>query len=238
MFKSKLYFVLLLALFCFACAFNAQSGQAESSENQKSEIEQPAAENQTGSTASAVGSAGQQSAGIRFKGSIAQNRFEMTLRRDKNRVEGSYYYLKSGSANPLKLTGNIDESGRFTLQEFDSSGKQTGEFSGVWKNEPNEPGATLEGEWRKTKASEGTAFWADEQMIALSGTAQINTKTISETNKPKRFEINAEYPELVNVPNAAPFNNLAKKQALDPIANFKKDMLAQSAEDLKYLPEG
>jgi hypothetical protein len=161
------------------------------------------------------------------------------LRREKDRIEGSYFYLKSGSANSLKLTGKIDQSGKFTLQEFDAAGKQTGEFSGTWKNEPNESGATLEGEWRKPKAAEGTMFWANEQMISFaSPAAQINTKTIKESNKPKRFDVNVEYPELTGVPNAAGFNALVQKRASEPIAGFKKDMLAQTAEDLKYLSAG
>jgi hypothetical protein len=240
MFKSRIYlsFVLLSAFSCFACAFNAQRGQAKSEENRQPKIEQNAGEN-NGASNPPIGAATQQTGGTRFKGTIAESRFEMTLRRDRDRIEGSYFYLKSGSANSLKLAGKIDQSGKFTLQEFDAAGKQTGEFSGVWKNEPNEAGATLEGEWRKPKAAEGTMFWANEQMISFSSpAAQINTKTVSESNKPKRFDVNVEYPELTGVPNAAGFNILARKLATQPIAGFKKDMLAQTAEDLKYLPEG
>ncbi|HEX8637686.1 MAG TPA: hypothetical protein VF692_06475, partial [Pyrinomonadaceae bacterium] len=50
----------------------------------------------------------QTSAEKRFKGSVAQSRFEMTLRRDGERLDGSYFYVKSGGANPLKLSGKID----------------------------------------------------------------------------------------------------------------------------------
>jgi len=240
MFKSKIYlsFVLFFVFSCFACAFNTQSGQARAEENQQPEIQQNAEENNSVSNLP-IGAAAQQTGGTRFKGTIAESRFEMTLRRDRDRIEGSYFYLKSGSANSLKLSGKIDQSGKFTLQEFDRAGKQTGEFSGVWKNEPNEAGATLEGEWRKPKAAEGTMFWANEQMISFSSpAAQINTKTVNESNKPKRFNVNVEYPELVGLPNAAGFNALTRKLATQPIAGFKKDMLAQTAEDLKYLPEG
>ncbi|HYP50617.1 MAG TPA: DUF3298 domain-containing protein [Pyrinomonadaceae bacterium] len=239
MFKSRIYLtlVLLFVFSCFACAFNSQRGQAKSEENQQPKIEQNAGDN--GVSNLPIGAAAQQTGGTRFKGTIAESRFEMTLRRDRDRIEGSYFYLKSGSANSLKLSGKIDQSGKFTLQEFDAAGKQTGEFSGTWKNEPNEAGATLEGEWRKPKAAEGTMFWANEQMISFSSpAAQINTKTVSESNKPKRFNVNVEYPELVSLPNAAGFNALARKLATQPIAGFKKDMLAQTAEDLKYLPEG
>ncbi|MDQ4122332.1 MAG: DUF3298 and DUF4163 domain-containing protein [Acidobacteriota bacterium] len=240
MYKSRIYLsiVLFAAFSCLACAFNAQRGQAKSKLNQPTKIKQNAEESQGVANLPVVG-ATQQIGNARFKGTVGDSKIEMTLRRERERIEGSYFYQKSGSANQLKLTGKIDESGKFTLQEFDRTGKQTGEFSGTWKNEPNESGVMLEGEWRKSKNSESLVFWASEQMISFSSpAAQINTKTVAESNKPKRFNVNAEYPELVGLPNAAGFNALARKVATEPIAGFKKDMLAQSAEDLKYLPEG
>src|SRR5207253_138451 len=78
----------------------------------------------------------QGSAGASFKGSVAQARFDMTLKREGNNLSGSYFYAKSGSANKLSLRGEIDAKGNFTLQEFDPSGKQTGEFKGTWKDDP------------------------------------------------------------------------------------------------------
>lgn len=239
MFKSRIYlsFVLLAALSCFACAFNAQRGQAKAEQNQIPEAVEITTDNHIQN--SPIGAAAQQAGGMRFKGTVGESKIEMTLRREKDRLEGSYFYQKSGGANSLKLTGKIDESGKFTLQEFDAAGKQTGEFSGTWKNEPNEPGASLEGEWKKPKSADSLGFWASEQMISFSSpAAQINTKTVKESNKPKRFDVSVEYPELVGVANAAGFNALAQKRANEPVAGFKKDMLAQKAEDLKYLPEG
>src|SRR4028119_170903 len=109
MFKSRIYLtlVLLSAFSCFACAFNTLLGQATSGENQQPKIEQNARDNDVSNLP--IGAAAQQTGDTRFKGTIAESRFEMTLRRDRDRIEGSYFYLKSGSANSLKLTGKIDQ---------------------------------------------------------------------------------------------------------------------------------
>jgi hypothetical protein len=174
----------------------------------------------------------------KFKGSIGQSRFEMTLQRDGGQLDGSYFYTKVGSAHPLTLRGRIDADGKFTMREFDAAGKQTGEFSGAWKEDPNAAGASLEGEWKKPNDKKGQPFSASEQMIFFNGGAQIINRQTKESFKAKRLDVTAEYPELSGGANVSGFNQLVRERVAQITAPFKKEMLAQSAEDLKTLPAG
>jgi hypothetical protein len=178
----------------------------------------------------------QESTGTQFKGSVAQARFEMTLRRQGDQLQGSYFYVKSGSANQLSLRGKINADGSFTMQEFDSSGKQTGEFKGTWKEDPNESGASLEGDWKRPSGGEAQSFWASEQMVSFTNGTQITDGHISESVKAKRLDLSAEYPELTGGANTAGFNQIVKTRVTKELADFKKQMLGLSAADLKMLP--
>jgi len=174
----------------------------------------------------------------KFEGRIGRSRFEMTLRREAGRLDGSYFYTRIGGANSLSLHGKIDADGKFVMQEFDASGTQTGEFSGVWEEEADEPGATLEGEWEKTNAKEPQHFSASEQMIFFTGNWRINTKELKESFKTKRLDITAEYPELVgaNGTSDAGFNQVVRARVTQNIAHFKKEFFALPAEYLKRIP--
>jgi Protein of unknown function (DUF3298)/Deacetylase PdaC len=186
---------------------------------------------------SAVQAGAQESGGTHFKGSIAGSRFEMFLRREGGDLRGSYYYLKSGSANRLSLRGKIGADGSFTMQESDSAGRQTGEFKGKWKDDPNESGASLEGEWKKPGGGEAQNFWASEQTVSFSDGTQVNDKHLNESIKARRLELTAEYPELTGGgANDAAFNQLVRTSVTRSLADFKKQMLSQSAEDLKMIP--
>ncbi|HST51831.1 MAG TPA: DUF3298 domain-containing protein [Pyrinomonadaceae bacterium] len=183
-------------------------------------------------------SSAQGSVGTRFKGSIAQARFEMVLRREDGELRGSYYYEKSGSANRLSLRGKIGADGSFTMQEFDSSGRQTGEFKGTWKDDANESGASLEGEWKKPGGAEGQSFFASEQTVFFNNGTEINDRQTAEHVKARRLDLTAEYPELTGGANAAAFNQLVRSNVGSALADFKKQMMYISAEDLRMLPEG
>ncbi len=180
----------------------------------------------------------QESTGTRFKGAIAQARFEMTLRREGSQLQGNYYYVKSGSSNTLSLRGKVEANGSFTMQEFDSSGKQTGEFKGSWKDDSNQSGATLEGEWKKPGTKDGQGFWAYEQTVTFTNGTQVVNKQLNESVKAKRIELTAEYPELAGGANVSGFNQLVKSRVTREINDFKKQMMASTAEDLKMLPAG
>src|SRR5579885_652539 len=180
-----------------------------------------------------------QSGGTHFKGNISEARFEMVLWREGGELRGSYYYDKSGSANRLTLRGKIEADGSFTMQEFDSAGRQTGEFKGKWTDDPNEAGASLDGEWRKPGGSgEGQSFFAYEQMVSFTGGPQIVDRQLKESVKPKRLDLTAEYPELTSGANVAGFNQLVKSGVTSSFADFKKQMAQLTAEDIKSLPGG
>lgn len=184
---------------------------------------------------------GQEPPRTHFKGQIANSKFEMILWRDGQTLRGNYYYVKIGSANSLNLKGKITEAGDFTMHEFDQSGNQTGnqtgEFKGVWQDDPNQSGIELVGEWRKPSGKEDIHFFASEQMINFSDSTKISAISINESFKAKRLEVSAQYPQIISPGvNTAGFNQAAKTIVVKETAGFKKEMLAQTAADLKFLP--
>lgn len=213
----------------FACVLNAPNISAGTVNNRK-QIE-------GAKGLAAIESKAQESAGTRFKGSVSGSRFEMVLRREGGELRGNYFYVKSGSANTLSLRGTIDAKGSFTLQEFDASGKQTGEFKGKWEDEPNQSGVSLEGEWKKSGGGETQNFWASEQVVSFTNGTQITDRHLNESLKARRLELTAEYPELTGGANVAGFNQIVKARVARELADFRKQVMSTSAADLKMLPK-
>jgi len=171
--------------------------------------------------------------GTSFRGSVGDAKVEMDIKRDGGALSGSYYYLKSGAANTLKLKGTVAADGSFTMQESDAAGKQTGEFKGKWKEDENNAGAVLEGEWRKPgQTGDALGFYVFEQMIDFV-TTQITTREFKESIKAKKAKLSAEYPELSGNANAEGFNVLAKAAVMRSLAGFRKDLAAFTAADIK-----
>ncbi len=168
-----------------------------------------------------------------FKGYISGSPVQLTLIRDGGNLTGSYTYTRIGK--PLKLNGTIDAEGNFKLTETDAAGKKTGAFSGQWKDDPALNGIMLEGNWRKPNSTEDVGFNASEQNIEFSSGSSFTSKYFTEKNKPKRFNIDVEYPELIGA-NSAKFNLSAKTTAMADVASFRKDMSGVSAADLKMTP--
>ncbi len=173
-----------------------------------------------------------------FRGFLNGKRIQMTLTRDGGKLSGTYFYTKYGSN--LMLDGTIDKNNKYKLTESGQKGLKTGEFSGTWKEDANDNGVSLEGDWKKPKFADSIGFIANEQMIDFKNSAKLITKSFSETNKPKRFDMSAEYPEIsgIDAEKATKFNQLVKAEVMKSLAEFKKTMIAQTAEDLKYLPKG
>lgn len=173
-----------------------------------------------------------------FRGYLSGTPIQMSLVRDGNKLSGTYFYTRIGKN--LNLAGTIDASGNFKLKETDAGGKTTGEFSGKWTEDKNSNGASIEGEWRKPNSKNTIGFIADEQIIEFTNGAKLISKNFAENNKPKRFTITAEYPELTGVSAeiSAKFNQLSKTLAMASVADFRKDMMAQTKEDLRFLPAG
>lgn len=172
-----------------------------------------------------------------FRGDLAEKLVEMTLERDGNKLTGHYYYDKV-KVN-IKVSGQIGSDNKFTLQEFSAKGVKTGDFSGEWITESEDGGITLNGTWENPKKTKSYGFYLQEQMIYFTSSASLISRTYSEKNKPKLFEIEASYPELVGIsgPAAIKFNQKAKSMVMKIVAEFRKDMMAQTAEDLKWSRE-
>jgi hypothetical protein len=159
-----------------------------------------------------------------FKGSIGSAvDLQMKIAREGERLSGSYFYQKIGTKIDLK--GTIDKDGSVTLEEFDTGGKQTGVFKGLWK--PDEDGLiSIAGNWTKPNSDKKTAFSLHEEPIALSGGVEIAARQIKEANKKLNYKIAVEYPQLTGSlnPNFAKFNQEVKSLVGRRVSEFKKDM--------------
>jgi hypothetical protein len=170
-----------------------------------------------------------------FKGSIGNALdLQMKLVRNGEQLTGSYYYQKIGTK--IDLRGNLDKDGNVVLQEFDSTGKQTGLFKGIWQPAVQDGLITIAGNWSKPPGDKGddkkTAFSIHEEPIALSGDADFITKPIKESNKKLVYEIAAQYPQITGGnPNFEKFNQVSRGTVTKRIAGFKKDIAPEPGED-------
>lgn len=172
-----------------------------------------------------------------FSGNIGESRIQMTLQRTGSELKGTYFYQKVGK--DLKVSGSIDEDGKFTLTETAPTGANTGTFSGNWSKDEENDVITLNGTWENPQKTKTLDFYLTEQMIFFTNGAKLTPKVFTETNKQKLFEITTEYPELSSVSPAiaAKFNQRAKTLVLDEVQKFRKDFLAQTEEDLKFFKD-
>ena len=166
-----------------------------------------------------------------FKGSIGSALdLQMKLVREGESLKGNYFYQKVGTKIDLK--GSVDQDGNLFLEEFDSSGKQTGVFKGLWKRD--EDGIiNLVGNWSKPNSDKKTAFSIYEEPIEFSGTTELVAKTIKETNKKLNYEIDAEYPQVVGATDNRfdKFNQESRNIVARRVAEFKKHMAEEPAEE-------
>jgi len=165
-----------------------------------------------------------------FKGSIGNSLdLQMKLIQSGDQLTGSYYYQKIGTK--IELKGTLDKEGNVVLQEFDTKGKQTGLFRGIWTTAPDDGLVSIAGNWSKptidNKADEKkTAFSIHEEPIALSGDAEVTTKQIKESNKKLVYEISAQYPQITGGANGnfEKFNQTVRGTVLKNVAAFKKEV--------------
>ena len=236
--KTKLFCssTIVLIWLTAACGLVGRNAERSPAQNQQQPAAQPRGSD--GGAPNTETAAAPPRVGTLFRGSIGDAKVEMDIKREGESLNGSYYYLKSGSSNRLTLKGKVAADGTFTMQESDTAGKQTGTFKGKWKQEPNEAGATLEGEWLKPgQASEGLGFFAVEQMVYFT-TSDITTREIKESVKAKKANLSAEYPELTgSAAGVAGFNQLAKARVTKSLADFKKQLAGVTAEDLARLDD-
>lgn len=165
-----------------------------------------------------------------FRGSIGSTLgLQMKLTRKGEKVSGSYYYQKIGTRIDLK--GTIDKDSNITLEEYDATGKQTGIFKGVWSTD-GDGLIGIAGNWTPPNGDKKTVFSIHQEPINFSSGAEITSKSIKETNKKLKYEINAEYPVVGGVPDGRfdKFNQEARNLVAGRVAEFRKQMVEQSKE--------
>ncbi len=173
-----------------------------------------------------------------FKGSIGNSLdLQMKLNRSNDQLTGNYYYEKVGTK--IDLRGTLDKGGNVTLEEFDTAGKQTGLFKGIWAVDASDGLVTIAGNWSKPPgdkaADKKTAFSMHEEPIYLTGNVDVVAKSIKENNKKLVYEISVQYPQLTggSNPNLEKFNQAVRGSMLKKVAAFKKEMAPQPAEEPK-----
>lgn len=78
---------------------------------------------------------GEQERTISMEGSIGKYPIAMTIHiAPDSRVTGAYYYKSSGRGNYLYVKG-VKSNDRITLTEYTKEGKQTGSYSGIFKDD-------------------------------------------------------------------------------------------------------
>lgn len=166
-----------------------------------------------------------------FKGSIGSALgLQMKLVRLGNALSGSYFYQKVGTRIDLK--GTVDETGNVVLEEFDSTGKQTGTFKGIWKLD-DQGLVDFVGNWSKPNSDKLTAFSVHEEPIQFTGTTEIVAKQIKEENRKLRYEISVEYPQVTGAMDDRfdKFNQDARALVTRKIAKFRNDVKEAQAEE-------
>ncbi len=172
-----------------------------------------------------------------FSGSIGNALgLQMKLAREGERLTGSYFYQKIGKK--IDVRGSIDKDGNVTLEEFDSSGKQTGVFKGVWKLDGN-GSIEIAGNWTKPNSDKKIAFSLHEEPIEFTNGIEIVPRQIKEKNKKLKYEIDVEYPQLSGSvdPNFEKFNQTIRSLMTRKVSDFKKEMTPSADEPPVELPE-
>lgn len=171
-----------------------------------------------------------------FKGSIGGTLgLQMRLVREGDRLTGSYFYQKVGTK--IDLRGSVDQKGNVSLEEFDSSGKQTGIFQGVWKD--GETGLIgIAGNWKAPNSNKQTSFSLQEEPIEFSSGVEVVARRINENSKKPKYEIDAEYPQLTGSgsPNYEKFNQTIRNLVTKKVSTFKADMASDAADPELELP--
>lgn len=165
-----------------------------------------------------------------FSGSIGSALdLQMKLLRESDKLTGSYFYQKVGTK--IDLRGTIDQNGNVTLDEFDSAGKQTGVFKGIWTQD-GEGAIEIKGDWSKPNSDKKTAFALHQEPIEFSSGVEVVSKQIREKNKKLKYEVDVAYPQLTGStdPNYEKFNRATRALITKKVSDFRQEM-TPSAED-------
>ncbi len=207
--------VLLLTLALSGCAARKAGEGSTAATNAAPQSASPA----SGASSTATGEA-PRAAGRIFRGTLAERPVEMRLERDAINLRGAYSY--DGIGEDLSLRGRIDSEGNFSLQEFDRSGKQTGQLKGKLSEQSEEEpsAAVIEAKWTQPNGSHENQVHLTEQHVEFTSGLRIIPKTIRE----RRPDINASYPQLVGADEkaAAQFNRQAEAIITKAVREFRE----------------
>lgn len=168
-----------------------------------------------------------------FRGSIGSALgLQMKLIREDQKLIGSYYYQKIGKK--IDLRGTIDSANYVTLEEFDSTGKQTGIFKGLWTTD-DDGLINIAGNWTRPDGEKKAAFSLHQEPIEFTGAVEIAGKQIKENNKKLQYEIDVEYPQITGSTNAATekFNQQAKALVMEEVRSFRSAMVDDADEEIE-----
>jgi hypothetical protein len=214
------------------------AGCKRGSTSTSTNVQQPAA---TPATGQAEGGVAISTETKYFRGSIGNTLdLQMKLIKKSEQLEGYYTYQKIGTR--INLRGTVDKNSNVTLLEFDPSGKQTGEFKGVWNVSTADNMISIAGNWSKPAGEKGSekkiAFSVHEEPIFFTGEVEIVNKQIKESNKKLMYEIEANYPQLTGGinPNTEKLNQLLRSVVNKKVAEFRKEMAPKPDEEPR--PEG
>ena len=221
----------IILTFVISIAFGACRKQTVSQSS-------PANANSGSMTDAPIGGAATTGEKLFFRGTIAGNlSIEMVLLRDGERVTGTYMYPKIGK--DIALTGTIDKDGNVMLTESDETGKQTGMFKGKWRPAFDSPDSNIkeiEGKWSKPDGSKETEFLVSQQPIEFTAAVKVLPKVIKETNKEKRYTVEAEYPQIDGDARFEGFNREARNLISKDVAAFKSAETEQPGDEPMDLP--
>lgn len=121
-----------------------------------------------------------------FEGKI-NNKHDIVLKITSNsgQITGNYYYKTVGT--DIQVKGNLDNQGKFTLNEYDSKGNQTGLFIGTMLNNNK-----IEGNWSKPNGEKAMSFVLIESNSQYeSSKTQINDEKYKSISGQYDFEYNS-----------------------------------------------
>lgn len=205
--------------------------------SQADSVPTPAASPTPAALEAPVGGATQVGDKYFFRGTIANLSIEMQLLRDGERLTGTYFYPRIGKN--ISLTGTVDKDNNVTLTESDDTGKQTGTFKGKWQTSADSPDPSIyeiEGKWSKPDGSKQTEFTVTQQPYQFTGNVQVTAKVIKDSNKQKRYSVNAEYPQIDGDSRFDGFNKEARALINKDVAAFKSAETSTDAGESSGLP--
>lgn len=153
----------------------------------------------------------------------------MELRRDGDRLFGSYFYPRPGAIRYISLNGTVDGQGNTTLTEstYDPNTQaesKTGEFKGKLDSvlDSGEQLVRFTGQWTRAKDKQTLPFSAQEPRFDL-GSVRLTRQTQKDESKKLRYSIETSLPELTGeAGRAAKFNQTVRSFTAKGINEFKK----------------